>query len=48
MIAATNINLGLGLIWAIRIGFFVGFCFRLILSWICDKFSDLFELVCFV
>ena len=28
--------------------FSVGFYFGLILSWICDEFSDLFELVCFV
>ena len=39
-----DISLGLGFLNQ----FFVGFCFGLILNWICDELSYLFELVCFV
>ena len=37
-------GMGFGLIWFFN-GFSVGFCFRLILCWICDELLDLFELI---
>ena len=35
----SNFGMGFGLIWFFN-GFSVGFCFELILCWICDEFLD--------